>query len=68
MYAFLQVTSVSKKGEKFKSFVRGVLEAFSLQLELASFGEVGNVRINNDVYDDDHLHHHHHNSSLINSD
>ena len=38
-----QVTSVSKKGEKFTSFLRGVLEAFSLQLELASFSEVGNV-------------------------
>ena len=39
----LQVTSISKKGEKFKLFVRGVLESFAYQLELASFGEVGNV-------------------------
>ena len=39
----LQVTSISKKGEKFKLFMRGVLESFAYQLELASFGEVGNV-------------------------
>ena len=48
--AFLQVTSVSKKGEKFKLFVGGVLEAFAFQLEIASFGEVGNVSAPHNCY------------------
>ena len=36
---------MSKKGEKFGAFLRGVLEAFSMQLELASFSEVGSVSV-----------------------
>ena len=43
-FVLFQVTSVAKKGEKFYCFLKGVLEAFSLLLELASFNEVGVVR------------------------
>ena len=49
-YISLQVTSVSKKGEKFSNFLRGVLEAFSLLLEMSSFSEVGNVSLCLSIY------------------
>eukprot|EP00794_Sanderia_malayensis_P005415 gene5415-6091_t len=42
-YNTYQVTAASKKGEKFVNFVRGVLDAFSLLLELSSFNEVVNT-------------------------